>query len=447
MSAAAARDAAETALRTALAARAAAAGEDAFTMRSAPRRSSGHGLFQYPAMMLPELQGALLDDVVAADPSVASVVDPFAGSGTVLLEALRRGLKFRGLDVNPLAVLLCAVKARVYDAERLSEAFARALVRARICTAVCGVPAAAAPWFSSAVQAQLGCLRRAVREEPDQDLRRAMWVCLAETIRLTSDSRTSTVKLHRLPKDVIASRAVDALAVFEQVAAKHQLQLAGQSEVLLSAPRGPGRRATATCRVGDARLHRWRGGQADVLMTSPPYGDNRTTVTYGQHSYLPLVWIDHEDIPGEPDPPVNAYSVDRASLGGSLSDALDARDRLSEASPSFEATARQLEDAGRNAQRRLCAFFRDLDESLGPIVAGVRADGWMLWTVGERRIAGTPVPTVAVLRELLVHRGARTVAAVERGIPAGRKRMAPRNGISATMTTETVLVMRARFGA
>ncbi len=30
----------------------------------------------------------------------------------------------------------------------------------------------------------------------------------------------------------------------------------------------------------------------DISITSPPYGDNATTVTYGQFSILSLFWID-----------------------------------------------------------------------------------------------------------------------------------------------------------
>ena len=68
-------------------------------------RSGNHALFQYPAMMVPELQGALLDDLRAVSPGSELVYDPFAGSGTVMLESLYRGLEFHGSDINPLAIL------------------------------------------------------------------------------------------------------------------------------------------------------------------------------------------------------------------------------------------------------------------------------------------------------------------------------------------------------
>ena len=74
-------------------------------------RTGNHALFQYPAMMVPELQGALLDDLIAVQPDIELVYDPFAGSGTVMLESLYRGLDFHGSDINPLAILLCQVKA------------------------------------------------------------------------------------------------------------------------------------------------------------------------------------------------------------------------------------------------------------------------------------------------------------------------------------------------
>ena len=38
-----------------------------------------HDYFQYPAMMVPEMLGDLIKIVVAADPDVRTVLDPFAG--------------------------------------------------------------------------------------------------------------------------------------------------------------------------------------------------------------------------------------------------------------------------------------------------------------------------------------------------------------------------------
>ena len=78
--------------------------------RTAKKRSDGRPYFQYPAMMVPRMQGALLDAFIESGLTQPRVLDAFAGSGTILLEAMNRGLDFYGVDVNPLAILLCRVK-------------------------------------------------------------------------------------------------------------------------------------------------------------------------------------------------------------------------------------------------------------------------------------------------------------------------------------------------
>ena len=55
------------------------------------------------------------------------VLDPFAGVGTTLVEALKNGDEAIGFEINPYAALACKVKAKValYDVEELVEAIER----------------------------------------------------------------------------------------------------------------------------------------------------------------------------------------------------------------------------------------------------------------------------------------------------------------------------------
>ena len=55
------------------------------------------------------------------------VLDPFAGVGTTLVEAIQSGDNAIGFEINPYAALACKVKARAayYDASRLSSAIER----------------------------------------------------------------------------------------------------------------------------------------------------------------------------------------------------------------------------------------------------------------------------------------------------------------------------------
>ena len=63
--------------------------------------------FPWTGQFSPQLAEALL---VAYAPRAGVILDPFAGSGTSLVEAARQGLGAYGVELNPAAVLM----ARVY---------------------------------------------------------------------------------------------------------------------------------------------------------------------------------------------------------------------------------------------------------------------------------------------------------------------------------------------
>lgn len=85
------------------------ADDDYWTFRRGAARRQAHGLTQYPVMMVPPMQAVLLGLFTKADGHVRSVLDPFAGCGTTLVECMRLGLDYAGQDINPLAVLFASL--------------------------------------------------------------------------------------------------------------------------------------------------------------------------------------------------------------------------------------------------------------------------------------------------------------------------------------------------
>lgn len=72
-----------------------------------------HGFHSYPARMHPAVARGVLE--AYATPG-DRVLDPFCGSGTVLVESLVSGMRSRGVDLNPIAIRLAGVKCQVRDA-------------------------------------------------------------------------------------------------------------------------------------------------------------------------------------------------------------------------------------------------------------------------------------------------------------------------------------------
>lgn len=414
---------------------------------SARCRSDGaFDYFQYPAMMVPEMLRDLIQIISEVDSQVATVYDPFVGSGSVLTETMLRGLGFAGHDINPLALLLCKVKSGPFQIDALEE---KAEDLLDTIESDSGFDAEAdfpniEKWFSPKVIRELSAVRRAIRSEPSLSCRRFFWVSLAETVRLSSNSRTSTYKMHmRDAADLKDRQNLSPKELFENVLSENLLKHSLLSELLdASGLLNRGHYVhSVSMQLADAQtvtpaMH------CDMLVTSPPYGDNVTTVPYGQHSYLPLQWIDLQDIDRSiaPDCLSTAYWIDSHSLGGNRKNALAGLDRLTDFSPTLARTLRALEHLPRDRRNRVAAFNRDLHACITPILNRLRKHAYMIWVVGNRRVGGLEVPTSTILREFLEAQGAVHVETVCRKIPS--KRMATKNSISDTMRKEKILIFR-----
>jgi hypothetical protein len=408
-----------------------------------------HGLFQYPAMMVPQMQRDILE-LLRAEIEARRVWDPFVGSGTTLAEAMSLGLDFTGRDINPLAILICRVKAGPYHVDAFERSARRVLdyVSTEKDASIEVVFPNWNKWFRLDVAVALSRLRRAIRSEPNAACRRFHWLALAETVRLCSNSRVSTVKLHVRPEEERESRKIDACHSYQGILRRNLDRLREQRDALTTDGhlRLGHYTGQITLELGDIRDADVADDVrlAELALTSPPYGDNASTVPYGQHAYLPLQWIDMRDIhhAARDEALASTHALDSMSLGGSKRLASDTVSTLSAVSPALVATLERLRGQPADRANRVVAFVRDLDHALMPILNRMAEGGVMAWTVGNRSVGGDVVPLDRVLIELLRARDVALVGRLERQIPSGRKRMPKKNGHADTIASETVLVFR-----
>ncbi|PXX44267.1 site-specific DNA-methyltransferase [Undibacterium pigrum] len=423
--------------------------QEYWSFQGRSKREFSHAYLQYPAMMVPQMQGEIIDHICAAFPTTRHVWDPFVGSGTSLGECMLRGLDFSGNDINPLAVLVSKTKRGPLHVQAIAEKATYLFERigadksAQIAVNFPGRE----KWFSNDASIQLSRIRRGVCSEPSLWARRFFWVALAETIRLTSNSRTSTFKLHIRNADDLQKERKDPLSVFENTLADNISHLSdfkdrltenglvnkgmyvGTTDIQLS----------NTTKLPSKFL---RENKADLIITSPPYGDNQTTIPYGQYSYLPLNWIPLEDIDANA---TNQFlestcAIDSMSLGGSKKGAHEKAASIREMSPTFCTLYDELGKKSDDAQKKVASFFYDLDTCIEPLLSRLKEGGHMVWTLGNRTVANMTVPLDNILLELFAARGAFMPSQFERTIHS--KRMARRNNVSKTMTKETIIIMQ-----
>ena len=302
-------------------------------------------------------------------------------------------------------------------------------------------------WFQPQVKVELGRIRRAIRAEGELWVRRFLWVALAETVRLTSNSRTSTYKLHIRPADELESRSLSAVQVFRAIVSQNLQDLKGFKCALQEHLNGntyKGRLAIHLQDSSEKISPPYGTGQYDLLITSPPYGDNLSTVPYGQFSYLPLQWIDFDDIDANvatDDWLRTTQEIDRRSLGGgTLVELEPPMTCLAERSPTYGSTIKKLKDLPKDRPSRVTSFLYDLDRTLAPIVRIMRPNAYLIWIIGNRHVGGEEIPTDKILEELLRRQNVTLVKRFNRQILY--RRMATRNQRAGMMRKEHVLVFR-----
>ena len=413
---------------------------DYWSYKRMAQRPGLHGLVRYPAMMVPRMQADVLDAAINVVPTLARVLDPFVGSGTTLVETVRRGIEFEGIDINPLAILIC--RAKLLDLPPV--AVSRAAIRIadglsadkskRIEVDFFGRD----KWFTRQASVDLSRIRRAVAAERDKQLRQFFWVVLCETIRQTSLSRETTYKLHiREEEEQLGVRT--PIDCFGELLTAACSRYALDHQRITGASRPPRSLASLHCRDIRATSSS-EGPPAQLLLTSPPYGDNQSTIPYGQFSYLALNWIQPEDLEGDPLLRSSAYSTDTASLGGSVKGYTDRAITMAAVLPSFSTFFEALRTQQRpDLEGKVAAFTADFFDAVGVSLSRLEKGGIAIWTLGDRTIGGLQVPMVSICREINLFFGMSPVAEVHRRIQS--KRMPLRNSVGSTMVSETLLVM------
>ncbi|MGE4292790.1 MAG: DNA adenine methylase [Desulfovibrio sp.] len=420
--------------------------DEYWSFRGDSNREYCHGIFQYPAMMVPQLVRVILAEICSVQPKVQIVGDPFVGSGTVLTESLLQGKDFWGVDINPLAILLCKVKRGPFKIDELRIKIDELIARlANNTTNDQTTFNNVDKWFRRDVRMSLSKLRECIRGEEELSARRFFWIAMAETVRLTSNSRTSTFKLHIRTPEEIDSREDEVENIFRETIERNFQLYKNQSQKLCeSRLLNNGQYIHQVgITLGDIRAVTSEK-KCDLIITSPPYGDNATTVPYGQYSYLPLQWIDLEDICDEItyDPLASTHAIDSASLGGSKKITDAELDSIKELSNSFSNYADSIRDEPRDRINRVTSFMRDINHSLPGILESLATEGLMVWILGNRTVGGHEVPFDQILTELLHAHGARHLCTLTRAIPT--KRMALKNNRSSTMLRERIVVIRKK---
>lgn len=409
------------------------------------RNDFARSILNYPAMMVPSVQEPIIEKLSEALNKNVSLLDPFMGASNTLVTGMKYGMNVFGQDINPLSILLSQVKTNFYQKDELVDADQRisSSISSDTSDAIEVSFTNINKWFTGDVQTDLSKIYRAIRREPNLRIRKFFWVALAETIRLTSNDRTSTFKMHMRPIEEIKIRQVSALKTFGSISKKNIKNIVDYISILVEKGYIKKGKYTKNAEVvwGDTNSGINTQKTFNLLVTSPPYGDNQTTVTYGQFSYLLLQWIPLEDIDNaiEMDYLKTAQAIDNRSLGGQIKENInDIEERVFDKSKTLKKFINQFKNGERKKAEKVTRFINDLDNSIDKMLPHMRDDSFLVWTIGNRNVNKQLVQNDLILNELFASKGVNLFTDLERDILS--KRMPGRNNFSDMMSKEKILI-------
>jgi site-specific DNA-methyltransferase (cytosine-N4-specific) len=405
-----------------------------WTFAHAPTRDLTHCYHDYPARMIPQVAGKLLDTYGR---EANLLFDPYCGSGTSLVEGVVRGIDVIGTDLNPLACLISKAKTSTPDLAGLKKQIA-ALDKFTASQKIASVPKHVIGisrldfWFKTHVIEKLNILKSFIDALHDETIRLFFQVAFSETVRESSNTRNDEFKLYRYEAERLEKFDPD---VFGVMTLKLKRNLIGLQQFIA--------RLSCLERVPQTSIHDFdtklnvpadavTQASIDIVVTSPPYGDSHTTVAYGQYSRLSSAWLGLK----------SPEKVDRKLMGGSV---LKSVPKFPSSELNGAIDSIRLKDEKRACE--VAAFYSDLQSSISHVSQLIRRSGYACYVVGNRRVKGIMLPTDVAIRRFFEAQGFVHLNTFHRRIP--NKRMPLRNSptniagsVETTMANEHIIIMR-----
>ncbi|HNV50714.1 MAG TPA: DNA methyltransferase [Bacteroidales bacterium] len=409
--------------------------DESWDFRNANTKEFTHCFHSYPAMMIPQVARRIINTYGS---NAKMLFDPYCGTGTSLVEACLAGKNAIGTDINPLARLIATTKTTKLDIQVLDLFFHDFMdyffalnfqddgIKSMIIPEVKNIDF----WFSKSVQRKLGILLGYIENINDISIRNFFKVAFSETVREVSYQKPGEFKLIRR-KDFDKRVEPDVIGIMISKLTRNRR---GLIDFVKSYDNNSSISIYDFNTVENIPINILKDESVDIVVTSPPYGDSRTTVAYGQYSRLSNQWLGF----------LQANQIDNKLMGGKKSK------QLYEFKCDFlngVIYAVQKQDSER--VRDVVSFYKDYEKSIGLVSRTLKKGGFVCYVVGNRTVKGIKIPTDEITTKLFEQNNFTHIETIVRNIP--NKRMPSKNSPSniagktaSTMKNEYIVICQKK---
>lgn len=383
------------------------------------RASSGrYGIHEYPAMLHYLVVRSLLDRYGCGK---KVLYDPFCGSGVVVCEGLRKKMVAYGTDINPIALLIAQVRTSMPAEPPIED------IKKDMRKAAPDIPEVKniEYWFKDYVIEDLGKLRSAIKKRMGETYFNLLLVAFSQTVRDVSNNKKNEFKRFRLSEKELEKFNPDVEKCFEKNVMDFYKRIT-QDPLL-----GKAHLFKADVREGIPFREK-----VEIVITSPPYGDSKTTVAYGQFCSFSFDWVKSLNPFGDAN-----LSIDKSSLGGRRTG-----NGSIYSSEKLEKVCKEIAKSYPRRADEVQWFYSDLLRCCQNICLRLKKKAIVCFVVGNRRVNGIEIPTDEIVKEMfeslgLVHRETLVREITNKRMPLENSPKNIAGCKSPTMKLEYVVVM------
>ena len=394
-----------------------------------------HLLHPYPAKLLLNIPLFFLNCEQLG--TGGRLLDPFCGTGTVLLEGLIAGREIIGCDSNPLARLITSAKTTFVPRSEVEHALDE--LKKAIPTRGRAAPTGTVRlerWFTPKACMALSRLTRGIGRLAPSTATTFLTACASATIGRLSltdprisvpvqldPSRPGLTDAQRADRVAwLASRQrADAFAVFERTVFDN---LARMDRLRTQLGPWPAPRILADARAASSE------GLVDLVITSPPYASAQK---YIRASSLSLQWLGLA--------PNGLRHLERRNIGCEHWGKDDLSGPLEDIVPSAREVLAKVGEINPLRRHIAAQFLRDMADSIREIARTVRHGGYMVLVIGNNVVAGHPFDSRTYLSDIAAGCGFRLELELIDPIRS-RGLMTKRAGTAGPIAHEWILVFR-----
>jgi len=257
-----------------------------FVVRSDEPLHPIHSLHPYPAKYIPQLPR----EVIAEHTNERhTILDPFCGSGTTLVEAALGGRKSIGVDSNPIACLISRAKTTPLQPEELLELHRiRSLVEARDASDLPPAGWTAVPnadhWFQPNMMRELAWLLKQVRTGRTENLRTFL-ACVFSSIVNSASNQDSETRYTAVDKQHPDGYALQRFVRKLEQATAMIAEWSKDKRVWRNVPR------VLHLHTAELTPELIPNASVDLIVTSPPYPNS---FDYYLYHKLRMAWLGYD---------------------------------------------------------------------------------------------------------------------------------------------------------